>query len=237
MNTSLQRVRRNLARLPLRTWHTLRRRLQPVYGLERQADRIVPRLIGQERLQELSTIPGTSSSREGRLLAFLALQSPAGGVFVEIGAFKGRSTAWLVEAAQRHAARPVVVSIDPHVGDDWHPAATWADFSETVRRFALDRRGLEVHRAKSCDVAATWVRPIALLWIDGSHHYEDVRDDIQGFVPHVCPGGYVVFDDASDPDWPGVWQAIGEQMLPRTDFEYLGLLRHFAVFRCKGAGP
>jgi predicted O-methyltransferase YrrM len=235
MKTTLQRLGRNLSRLPSRTWLTMWRRWQRVYQLERKADRVVPRLFGRARVKEFEAIPGRSSPYEGRLLAYLAMQSPPGGVFVEIGAFKGRSTAWIVEAAGHHAARPTVVSIDPHLGDDWHPQTTWPDFKATVQRFEMDRRGLEVRRDLSRNVAAAWDRPIAFLWIDGSHEFQDVADDIEGFVPYVIPGGWVIFDDATDPNWPGVWQAIEERMLPRTDFEYLGLVRHFALFRRKSA--
>jgi predicted O-methyltransferase YrrM len=210
----------------------VRQRLDPVYRWDRKALRDVPRLFGPGRCDELAAIPGTSSAREGMLLAHLARQSPPGGVFVEIGAFKGKTTAWLVEAAEHHASRPTVVSIDPHQGmGHWHPRSTWEEFQQTVQRFQLQARGLEVLRAKSSDVAPTWRRPISFLWIDGSHEYEDVAGDINGFVPHVLPGGWVVFDDAADAEFPGVPRAIQEQMLPRDDFAYLGLLRHFAIFR------
>jgi predicted O-methyltransferase YrrM len=206
--------------------------LDGVYRLERQAVREVPRLLGRPRCDELAAIPGTSSPREGMLLAYLAMQSPRSGVFVEIGAFKGKTTAWLVEAAQRHPSRPPVVSIDPHLGmGHWHPGPTWEEFRQTVDRFQLESRGLEIRRAKSSDVAPSWLRPISFLWIDGSHDYQDVVGDIDGFVPHVLPGGWVVFDDAAQGEFPGVWQAIQDRMLPRTSFTYLGLLRHFAVFR------
>jgi predicted O-methyltransferase YrrM len=232
MPTLLQRALRNAARCPARTLRTVRRRFDPVYRLEREAVRQVPRRFGQQRCLDVASIPGTSSTREGMLLAHLAMQSPAKGVIVEIGAFKGRTTAWLVEAAGHHPARPAVVSIDPHLGmGHWHPASTWDEFQQTVERFGLQARGLEVRRAMSAQVAPSWLRPISFLWIDGSHDYQDVAGDIDGFVPHVLPGGWVVFDDAAAGDFPDVWQAIQDRMLPRTSFAYLGLLRHLAIFR------
>lgn len=153
---------------------------------------------------------------------------------VEIGAFKGKSTAWLVEAAQLCEPQRTVISIDPHMGDDWHPSATWADFQATCRQFSLRERGLEVLRAKSHDVGVDWRRPISMLWIDGSHHYPDVCNDIRDFVPHVVPNAWIVFDDASPghkEGWPGVWQAIQEHMLTRSDVQFMGFLRHLALFR------
>jgi predicted O-methyltransferase YrrM len=231
MPSSLHRALRNVSRIPHRTFKSVQRRLDPIYRLEREACAEVPRRFGQKRCDEFESVPGTSSSREGMLLAHLAMQSPAGGLIVEIGAFKGKTTTWLVEAAGHHPARPRVVSIDPHLGMDYHRDSTWAEFQRTVERFALDRRGLEICRARSAEVAAAWARPISLLWIDGSHTYEDVAADIDGFVPHVLPGGWVVFDDAAGQEFPGVWRAIEERMLTRHSFQYLGLLRHLAIFR------
>jgi predicted O-methyltransferase YrrM len=227
----LRRAIRNVSRFPFRTLRTVQRRLDPVYKLERQALAEVPVFFGQRRCDELGAIPGTSSQREGMLLAHLAMHSPGGGVFVEIGAFKGKTTAWLVEASEHHPARPTVVSIDPHLGIAYHPTSTWDEFQRTVARFGLRARGLEICRAMSAQAARDWMRAISFLWIDGSHDYQDVAGDIDGFVPHVVPGGWVVFDDASDPEFPGVWQAIGERMLARRNFMFLGLLRHFAIFR------
>jgi hypothetical protein len=231
LQTQCARLVRNLARLPSRTVRTLQRRLDPVYQLERQADREIPRRFGRERMQLLEAIPGTSSARECRLLAYLAMQSPPGGALVEIGAFKGKSTVWLVEAAEHHVSPPPVVSIDPHLGANWHPDPTWVDFSNTVTRFRLDDRGLQVRRARSHEVGAFWDRPIAFLWIDGSHAYDDVVTDIEDFTPYILPDGWVVFDDAASSKWPDVWRAIEARMLNRPGFQCIGIIRNVALFR------
>ena len=230
MSKPLARLTDNLLKFPARTLRSARRRLNPVYRFERRARREIPRRFGSQRVKELDAVPGTSSRGECQLLALLALQSPPGGVVLEIGAFKGKSTAWLVEAAEHRAERPTVVSIDPHIGADWHPQATWPDFQRTVETFGLLDRRLEIRRAFSADVARDWQRPISFLWVDGSHAYEDVVADIEGFVPFVVPGGYIVFDDATDPKF-GVRDALRDRMRPREDCQLLGLVRHLAVYR------
>src|SRR5260370_307004 len=110
----MRRLLRNLARLPVRALEGVSRLISPVHRLQREADRLVPRLFGPERLAALLAVPGFSSQRELHLLAYLATKAPAGGCLLEIGAYKGRSTAWLVEAAQLRPAKPVAVSIDLH---------------------------------------------------------------------------------------------------------------------------
>jgi predicted O-methyltransferase YrrM len=221
----LARTSHNLVRLPGRTVRSLQRLLDPSYRLERQARRTAHRWLSKEHRRALETIPGMASPHECRVLALLAHQAPDGGDIVEIGAWMGRSTAWLVEGATRRKHAPTVVSIDPHERD------TWNTFNETIRRFDLAERGLVVHRARSDEIGRTWSRPISLLWVDGCHEYEAVRQDIADFTPHVMQGGWVVFDDAVGGVFPGVERAIAEQMAHHPCFQRVASIRHLAVFR------
>ncbi|HMO37458.1 MAG TPA: class I SAM-dependent methyltransferase [Gemmatales bacterium] len=223
----MQRVLRNVLRFPKRTWKGIRQISDPTYRFQRAADRVVPGWWAEPLYRQLLTLPGFTSRAELHLLVYLASLAPQQGVWVEIGAYKGRSTAWLIEAAQRMPHRPRVVSIDPHARDTWEP------YSEVVRQFRLDKRGLETCRDFSSTVGQAWNRPIAYLWIDGSHHYPDVVQDIDLFVPHVVPGGYIVFDDAHGGNFPGVEQALRERMFPRPEVDHLGTLRHFEIFQKK----
>src|SRR5437870_4917333 len=111
---AMKRLVHNVISVPRRAWLSLTRHFDRAYRLQWQADREVPRWLSPERRRQLESIPGTSSSRENRLLAHLASTAPSRGCVIEIGAYQGKSTAWLVEAAQRRPDRPVVVSIDPH---------------------------------------------------------------------------------------------------------------------------
>ena len=165
------------------------------------------------------------SIRECRLLALLARQAPAGGAIVEIGAWKGRTTAWLVEAAERRADRPPVISIDPHHRESWD------DFCRTVADLKLAERGLAVVRQRSHDAALNWSRPISMLWVDGSHEYDDVARDIADFTPHVLPGGVVAFDDSAGGEFPGVERAIAEWRAADRRFVHVATLRTITIMR------
>ena len=136
----MKRVVHNLMALPRRVVGGLLRYRTPAYRVQRQADRMVKHWLSAERLSQLSAIPGRASIRKCRLLAFLASEAPPGGCIVEIGSFKGRSAAWLIEAAERRPDRLKVVSIDPHQG------GTWDEFCATLAQFKLEQRGLEVQR-------------------------------------------------------------------------------------------
>jgi hypothetical protein len=47
-------------------------------------------------------------------------------------------------------------------------------------------------------VGQRWRFPIDLLFIDGDHRYEYVKQDIELFVPHVMEGGYILFHDYAE---------------------------------------
>jgi predicted O-methyltransferase YrrM len=221
----------NVISVPRRAWRSLTRRFHPAYQLQLQADRQVPRWLASERRRQLEAIPGTSSARENRLLAHLVRIAPSGGCVVEIGAYQGKSTAWLVEAAQRRTDRPVVVSIDPHQLIVPGEGRSWELFQLTVARFDLHRLGLEVIRDHSREVGRFWSRPISFLWIDGSHEYGDVVSDIEAFTPHLVPGGWVIFDDAHGGQFPGVERALTERMSGREGFSDVGTIKHFHLYQ------
>lgn len=184
------------------------------------------RTLAPERIRLLATIPGNASARECRLLFALAAQAQGAGQIVEIGAFKGKSTAWLAEAA-RHTGRRLV-SIDPHLrGSD-------EEFRETARRLQFEDVAT-LHKAYSHDIGKDWREPIAFLWVDGGHDYECVRQDILDFTPHLEPGGVVVFDDANAENFPGVVRALDETLRRDPAFESLGQIKTFALFRRKKA--
>lgn len=223
--SALQRIVQNVLRLPLRSVRSLARRFKAEYRLERDARRHVRSLIPGDVREQLLQVPGMSSERECELLGYLANTAPADGAIVEIGAWKGKSTAWLVEGSQRRLKPAPVVSIDPH------ERGSWPDFQSTVSRLSLDRRGLEVHRAFSHDVGRTWNRPIALLWVDGCHEYEPVLQDIADFAPQVIADGWIVFDDAAGGRFPGVERALAERMDRDPRFQKVATLRHLVVYR------
>lgn len=52
-----------------------------------------------------------------------------------------------------------------------------------------------LHYGKSEEVARTWDKPIEMLMVDSSHQSEETRLEINGFLPHLIPGGYAFFHD------------------------------------------
>ena len=144
--------------------------------------------------------PGFLGENEIRFLGILAVLTPATGVIVEIGSFKGKSTVLLATMAKKYELGPVV-AIDPHqrlsyLGPEApQQSPTFDEFLSNVRSAGLDAN-VEVQRAFSRDVAKTWSRPIRLLWIDGDHSYKGCKEDFDLFSPFLADGAVVAFHDA-----------------------------------------
>lgn len=160
---------------------------------------------------EPSRIEGFISHEQGVIMQDYA-RHMARGVAVEIGSFRGKSACYIASAMPEGSH---LYCVDP-----------WQD-SEAVRekQYRTDRNfDLFVSNIEACgvsgsvtpirdfsyNVAKGWDKTISFLYIDGGHEYDEVLQDIDGFLPHVTSGGVVLFDDYS-PAFPGVQKAFGER--------------------------
>ena len=99
------------------------------------------------------------------------------GAIVEIGSSAGLSTVLLALGSKDGAGVPVY-AIDPHV---FHTAAV---FRWNVGRLGVDDVVRPIF-ARSADAAPGFLEPVELLFVDGSHILEDVRLDLELWVPKL----------------------------------------------------
>ncbi len=197
---------------------------QLLHGI-RQHTRLFLRSFPQEGLDFIllwlrldRAVPGWLYENDAHLLYSLARHGAGSGAIVEIGSAWGRSTI-VMAAASKRAGREKVYAIDPHTGDPWylqtidqpHAFSSLEQFTINIRRFAVDDWVVPVVAPSGEAARRLPVDQIRLLYIDGLHTYEGVKDDIEGWVPRVITGGVVVFDDYynTGPD-VGVQRAVDE---------------------------
>ena len=130
---------------------------------------------------------------------------PNGAIIVEIGSFKGRSTCCLAYGCRGTSKH--IFAVDTFDGNevDFHRKGFFDEFWRNIEVHGLTGYVTPIQK-RSSDVAKTWKQPIHLLFIDGSHQYEDVLDDFYGFFPHVVPGSIVAVHDVVQ-TWPGPLRA------------------------------
>lgn len=146
---------------------------------------------------------------------------PAAACVVELGVYHGRSTLFMAEslwAAGNHDARVYAVDTWGRNGPtkwNW----TSSDYDTFVGHLnATGDAGLlvDVCPFDSGEFAEKFAdSQCDLVFLDASHEYEDVRRDIQAWLPKVKPGGMLAGHDYGG-DHPGVVRAVDEAMIGRT---------------------
>lgn len=156
-------------------------------------------------------VEGFLAQEEAQWLFKAALDVPDGSNLVEVGSYKGRSTCSLALGCRGSNKR--VFAVDPFDGGPDLPTAdSFQEFSQNLRRCGVSEL-VEPIIGASVEVSRNWTKPIQLLFVDGSHKYEDVLADFAGFFPHVVAGGIVAFHDVVE-TWPGVLKAWNDTILP-----------------------
>ncbi|HYL56542.1 MAG TPA: class I SAM-dependent methyltransferase [Gemmatimonadales bacterium] len=172
--------------------------------------------------------PGYLAEPEARFLMLAAVAAPVAGAIVEIGSFKGRSTVGLAYVAQRYRLGKVI-AVDPHTSpsttdpDLLGQPSSFEDFQMNLRRAGVVD-AVDARRAYSRDVARTWRGPIRLLWLDGDHVYEAVKEDLALFRQHLVPGSLVAMHDVLG-TWEGPLRVFVEDVLGSDDFGPAGFCK------------
>jgi predicted O-methyltransferase YrrM len=135
------------------------------------------------------------------------------GPIVEIGSWKGRSTICLAGAAL-DAGGGAVYAIDPFTGSEEHRSDgervwTFDQFLRNINSAGVSNIITPIV-AYSHDALPRVPGFIAMIFIDGAHDYENVRQDYTDWLPKLMPGGMVAFHDATN--WPGVKRLVHEEI-------------------------
>jgi len=141
-----------------------------------------------------------------------------GSVFVEIGNYLGKSTAFMAVEIANSNKKIKFYSIDPHAG--------WGDIPTGDNTYKLLKGNLEpvkdhvkIIRNRSTQVD---IRNVDFVFIDGDHSYEEVKADIQHWLPRTKLGGIIA---GHDYDMHSVRQAVNE-FFPRLAINRTDPMRH-----------
>jgi predicted O-methyltransferase YrrM len=158
----------------------------------------------------IAKIPGMLTQNEGEYLFRLAQLNPRKGVIVEIGSWKGKSTICLA-LGSLSAGGEKVYAVDPHkpLAEEGYVDDTEAEFYKNIRGTGVENQVVPMVTT-SAEAARGWNKPIRLLWIDGDHRYEQVRQDFMVWEPHVIEGGIVAMHDTIRKKGPKhvLWESI-----------------------------
>jgi len=142
-------------------------------------------------------------------------ESVSGSKFVEVGSWKGKSSAFMaVEIANSNK------KIDFYCVDTWEGSSEHKDIenlNELYDQFITNMKTLEQYykpiRNNSIEASKQFEdESLDFVFIDASHEYEDVKEDIGAWLPKLKPGGTLAGHDyyLEHDFYPGVKKAVNE---------------------------
>jgi len=177
------------------------RPLRKGWGIARKINRTARKFLELSDIEKLDSIEGHLHPKEGMVLFHFAYHALIEGRVVEIGTFKGKSAAWLATGLKLGNIDDRVVTIDPHVNVQDPEVVPYYGEPSSYEIMLDNLRGIgllsfiEPVVATSHDAAKNWCQPIRLLFIDGSHRYQDVLLDLKLWVPRVNRRGVICMHD------------------------------------------
>jgi hypothetical protein len=133
----------------------------------------------------------------------------SGSTFVEVGSWKGRSSSYMCVEIANSQKNINFFCVDTWQGSREHHVTedlywTFMQNMAPVKNFFVPWKMTSLQAAKLFDD-----RSIDFVFIDASHEYQDVKNDICAWFPKVKRGGILAGHDYDD-NWPGVKQAVNE---------------------------
>ncbi len=205
--------------------------------LSRKVNELYSSVLDEATITQLDSVSGHTTRRQCATLFYFAYTQTEPGRIVEIGSFKGQSTAWMATALKLSGQQDKIAAVDPHINTRdteevpaYQEESSYDAFINNMTRMGVSEL-VEPIKATSSDAVKNWDEQIRLLFVDGSHRYEDVLLDLQLWVPLVRNGGIICMHDtkASGP-FPGVRRAMQEYLVSNNNFKELVQLLNFTTF-------
>jgi predicted O-methyltransferase YrrM len=160
-----------------------------------------------EYWNQFDKIEGFFSPTEGRVLSQLCY----GKDVCEIGSFKGKSSSFIAVGCK-----------SLFCVDIWEDEGAIDKFRENIKPFG---KTVTYEEGRSIDVAKTVNKTFDIIFVDGSHEYQDVKNDIIYWIPHLRKNGRFVFHDFTESK--GVYTAVIELLKDIVDMVIDSLLITF----------
>jgi predicted O-methyltransferase YrrM len=208
------------------------------YAIVFNKRQLLARLRGQPKaIAAALGCDGQTEVDELAVLSDYARKVDPAYAIVEVGSFRGRSC---VAMALSCSDGVQVYSVDPYLEThDWKDRVRAYSFRDQIiclfnLAFSGAIRNTRNIHLPSGEASRAWgnsqrLQSIGMVFIDGSHIYEDVRNDFEAWLPHVAIGGILCFHDSTNVEW-GVYPLM-EQLKQRTDIEFLALVNSLSLFR------
>jgi len=162
------------------------------------------------------------------LYSEMVIKFENGSKFVEVGSWKGRSTCFLGVEIINSGKSISLDAVDTWLGSEEHYGFDVLNedglYKEFINNIEPLKNIINPVRMKSIQASELYEDDsLEFVFIDASHKYEDVIDDLNAWYPKVKKGG--VFAGHDYPTWEGVTRAV-------NDFFYSKNLNFYSSESC-----
>jgi len=191
-------------------------------------------IIDKKKVQNIEAIEGFLTRNEGLLLYSLARMQKPHSTIVEVGSWKGKSTAWLSHGMiDGGSSGSRVVAVDHGIGDSGTgPENSRGAFLQNMQKSGVSNVIDPIFK-KSEDAIKGWQKPIDLLFIDAAHDFENVKKDFL-WEEYLSDGGLIVLHDGLEAVLGPAGMYI-QRVLNSGDFKNFGTVDSI-LFAQKTAG-
>lgn len=157
------------------------------------------------------------------MFQYAVQQAPQTGRFVEIGTWKGQSSAFLAVEIINSGKQITLDCIDNFTGSPIEPGQMYDPVNQEGKlydAFVYNMRPVEGHytaiRGDSAGSASLYDdETLDFVFIDASHDYDSFRADLWAWFPKVKRGGLIGGHDYASP-YPGIIKAVDEHLANET---------------------
>ena len=187
-----------------------------------------------EGFAKFSKVDGFLSTIEGMALYFFSSQQSKihDECFVEIGSYKGKSSCYIIAGiVKENNGRGTLHCVDHFKGSPEHQkgmayskgfsGSTRKEFDDNINLMSFSDN-VKVHEKTSEEVLKDWKEPVAFIFIDGSHDYEDVRADFKGWEKHLVVGGIIALHDTNGA-WDGPTKVVNTLLDNNKNYKLLSV--------------
>ena len=141
-------------------------------------------------------------------------------IIVNIGAERGTSTLAILE--ERPDATIFSIDVNPCEGEFINASKAGLDIKRIIRLLGPSQR-----------IGQGWPFWVHFIWVDGNHSYENVKEDIEAWLPKLTPKAIIAFHDYFEGEPPahnpsGAGEAVRELM---GDYELVCEIERIRGFR------
>lgn len=204
-------------------------------------------LLNKHRSWVTSNIWGFGEDSFHWFWKLLVDEMPKQFSFMEIGVFRGQILSLINVLSKFIGKEATVYGISPLDNSDGHWDSDYEKDVATIHKHFNVADKYTIYKGLSTDEniiqKAKKTSPYDIIYIDGSHQYEDVVSDFKYYAPMVKSGGYLVVDDCNNDLHMefGFFQGIDAVTMAKieymqqypNDWEFIFSVVHISVFRKK----